>query len=340
MTTQNNKKKIDMSNILLKYGIYMVLIILVILFASLKPNAFLSGENLFNILRQVSVVGIAAVGMSFVMLTGGIDLSVGATIGMVGVVTAWLISPTKGVGLGLAVGITGGLLTGILLGLINGFIINRLKIPPLIATLGMLTSVRGVAYLVTNGKPIFGFPKGFDLLGQGYIWLIPIPVILMAVMFAVGYIILNKLTIGRYIYGIGGNEEASRLSGINVRRIKYFAYAFCGLCSAIAGIVLLSRTNSGTPKAGTSYEMDIITAVVLGGVSITGGDGKLSGVVAGVLIMGVLANGMIILGLSDYVQRVIQGLVLIAAVAFDIYAKQRKNRVENKSTACPVPTNG
>ena len=231
---------------------------------------------------------------------------------------------------------SGGLLTGLLVGGVNGFVINKLKLPPLIATLGMLTSVRGVAYLATNGKPIFGFPKGFELIGQGYIGFVPIPVVVMIVMFIIGHIILNKLTIGRYIYGLGGNEEATRLSGINVKRIKYFVFGFSGFCSSIAGIVLLSRTNSGTPKAGTSYEMDIITAVVLGGISINGGDGKLTGVIAGVLIMGILANGMIIIGLSDYVQRVIQGLVLIAAVAFDIYAKQQKNKVEDLSCACPT----
>lgn len=336
MTLKGLLKKADKHDIMLKYGIYLVMIVLILLFTALKPNAFLSRENIFNILRQVSVVGISAVGMTFVMLTGGIDLSVGSTIGLVGIVTAWLISPEKGVGLGLLIGIIGGLLTGLLVGGVNGFVINKLKLPPLIATLGMLTSVRGVAYLATNGKPIFGFPKGFELIGQGYIGFVPIPVVVMIVMFIIGHIILNKLTIGRYIYGLGGNEEATRLSGINVKRIKYFVFGFSGFCSSIAGIVLLSRTNSGTPKAGTSYEMDIITAVVLGGISINGGDGKLTGVIAGVLIMGILANGMIIIGLSDYVQRVIQGLVLIAAVAFDIYAKQQKNKVEDLSCACPT----
>jgi ribose/xylose/arabinose/galactoside ABC-type transport system permease subunit len=148
----------------------------------------------------------------------------------------------------------------------------------------------------------------------------------MAIMYAITYILLNKCRIGRYLYGIGGNEEAARLSGVNVTRAKYFAYVYCAFCCAVAGIVLLSRTNSGTPKAGTSYEMNIITAVVLGGVSINGGEGKITGVVAGVLIMGVLANGMIIVGLSDYVQQVVQGLVLVAAVAFDLYAKQVKNK--------------
>jgi ribose/xylose/arabinose/galactoside ABC-type transport system permease subunit len=319
-------KRLNIRGLLITYGIYLVLIALLILFAVLKPRAFLSPGNIFNILRQVAVVGIAAAGMTCVLLTGGIDLSVGSTIGMVGIITALFISPGKGWGLGIPLGLLAGLACGLLLGFANGFIVNKLKLVPMIGTLGAMTSVRGAAYLITGGKPVFGFPKGFEIIGQGYIWIVPIPVIIMALMFIITYILLNKMRIGRYIYGVGGNEEASRLSGVDVKKIKYFVYAYSGICCAIAGIVLLSRTNSGTPKAGTSYEMDIITAVVLGGVSISGGDGKITGVIAGVLIMGVLANGMIILGLSDYVQRVVQGLVLIAAVAFDQYAKHIKYR--------------
>ncbi|AEF82187.1 ABC transporter permease [Leadbettera azotonutricia] len=329
-------KGLDFRGMLIKYGIYFVLVALFILFAALKPRAFLSSENIFNILRQVSVVGIASAGMTCVMLTAGIDLSVGAVIGIVGVITALFISPEKGWGLGLPLGLTAGMVCGLILGFVNGFIVTKLKMFPMIATLGTMTSIRGAAYLITGGKPIFGFPKGFSVIGQGYIWVIPIPVIIMIIMFFITYILLNKLRIGRYIYGVGGNEEASRLSGVDVQKIKYFVYAFSGLCCAIAGIVLLSRTNSGTPKAGTSYEMSIITAVVLGGVSINGGEGKITGVIAGVLIMGVLANGMIIVGLSDYVQQVIQGLVLIAAVAFDVYAKQIKQLVSQADTAAAV----
>lgn len=319
--------KIKVRDILITYGIYLVLIALMVLFSIIKPRAFLSTDNIFNILRQVSVVGIAAAGMTCVILTGGIDLSVGSTIGMVGVITALFISPGKGWGLGLPLGLLAGLACGLLLGLANGFIVTKLRLPPMIGTLGAMTSARGAAYLITSGKPIFGFPKGFEKIGQGYLWIIPIPVIVMICVLVFTYILLNKLRMGRYIYGVGGNEEASRLSGVDVKRIKYFVYSYCGVCCAIAGIVLLSRTNSGTPKAGTSYEMDIITAVVLGGVSINGGEGKITGVIAGILIMGVLANGMIITGLSDYVQRVVQGLVLIAAVAFDAYAKQIKHKV-------------
>lgn len=319
-------KKFSLTNLFIRYGIYLVLLALLILFAALKPKAFLSSDNFFNILRQVSVVGIAAAGMTCVIITGGIDLSSGAAIGMVGVVTAIFISPGKGLGLGIPLGLFAGLATGLVIGLINGFVITRLRLPPMIATLGTMTSIRGAAYLLTDGKPVFGFPKGFEVIGQGQLWRIPIPVIVMFVTFVAVYILLNECRVGRYLYGLGGNEEAARLSGTDVVKVKCFAYIVSALCCAVAGIVLLSRTNSGTPKAGTSYEMDIITAVVLGGVSITGGEGKITGVIAGVLIMGVLANGMIIVGLSDYVQRVVQGVVLILAVAFDLYAKQIKNK--------------
>lgn len=316
-----------------RYGIYIVLIVMAAFFSA-ASQAFLTSENIFNILRQVAVVGTAAVGMTFVMLTGGIDLSVGSIIGVSGILTAELM--VKGVHPVLAVFIA--LISGVIMGLMNAFIINEFKVPPLIVTLGMMTTLRGVAYLVTGGLPVFGFTESFTLLGQGYIWIIPIPVLIMALAFLAGYIVLNKFTIGRYIYGIGGNEEASRLSGVNVKKIKYFVYAVSGFLCGLAGVVLLSRTNSGQPKAGTSYEMDIITGVVLGGVSITGGEGKITGVIAGVLIMGILSNGMIITNVGDYVQRIVQGMVLIVAVAFDCYNQNRKASSgdivkENKASA-------
>lgn len=303
------------NKLLQKYAIYLVLVAMAAFFTLASP-VFLSKENIFNILRQVTVVGIAAVGMTMVMLTGGIDLSVGSIIGVSGIVAAKAmvsgLNPFLAIALALA--------SGMAMGYVNAFIINRFRIPPLIVTLGMMTSLRGLAYFITGGLPVYGFPEGFTVWGQGYLWMIPVPVIILAVIFVIGLIVLNRLTIGRYIYGIGGNEEASRLCGINIRRIKSFVYTFSGALCGIAGIILLSRTNSGQPKAGTAYEMDIITAVVLGGVSISGGEGKLIGVLAGVLIMGVLANGMIITNVGDYVQRMIQGLVLIIAVAFDSYS--------------------
>jgi ribose/xylose/arabinose/galactoside ABC-type transport system permease subunit len=302
-----------------RFGIYVVLVVMAVFFSLASP-VFLTADNVFNILRQVAVVGTAAVGMTFVMLTGGIDLSVGSIIGVAGIVAAqlmvWGVPPSFAAILAL--------LAGLVMGLANAFIINRFHVPPLIVTLGMMTSLRGLAYLFTKGLPIFGFPESFTFLGQGYLWVVPVPVIVMVLAFLAGWLVLERFTIGRHIYGVGGNEEASRLSGVNVERVKYFVYAVSGLLCGLAGVVLLSRTNSGQPKAGTAYEMDIITAVVLGGVSIAGGEGRITGVIAGVLIMGILLNGMIITNVGDYVQRVVQGLVLIVAVAFDVYNQNRK----------------
>lgn len=311
--------KTNIKSLATQYGIIIVFIVLFIFF-SLASNVFLTPDNIFNILRQVSIVGITAVGMTFVMLTGGIDLSVGSIIGVASVSAAELmimkVDPV------LATIIT--LLICTVIGFINGILITKCQIPPLIATLGTMTSLRGIAFIITGGMPVFGF-QSFGFLGQGYLWIIPIPVIIMVIIFGLGYIFLTKMKYGRYIYGTGGNEEASRLSGINIKRIKYMVYSICGFLSGLAGIILLSRIDSGQPKAGQGYEMDVITAVVLGGVSITGGEGKIFYVIVGVIIMGILSNGMILLNINEYVQWVVKGLVLLAAVAFDRLNQNRAN---------------
>jgi ribose transport system permease protein len=304
-----------------RYGIFIVLVALCVFFGLVSP-VFFSSENIFNILRQVAVVGIVAVGMTMVILTGGIDLSVGAIIGVASVVTAELM--LAGVPPVLAAVIT--LLVCSLAGLANGLLVNEMLIPPLVATLGTMTSLRGVAFIISGGLPVFGFPSTFAKLGQGYLWIVPVPVIIMVVIFALGFLLLNSTRFGRYVYGVGGNEEATRLSGVGVKSIKYLVYAISGFLSGLAGIVLLSRINSGQPKAGTGYEMDVVTAVVLGGVSINGGEGKIGFVVVGVLIMGVLTNGMILMNINEYVQWVVKGLVLVAAVGFDRLSQQRKMR--------------
>ena len=313
-------QRIKASDIFAKYGIVFVLLALIIVFSIMSP-IFLRVENLLNILTQVSVVGIVAVGMTMVLITGGIDLSVGSIIGVACVLIAELL--LNGVNTILAVVIT--LIVGTLLGTLNGFFINEVQIPPLIATLGMMTSLRGVAYLITGGMPVFGFSSDITVLGQSglYGW-IPVPVVIMSIVFILGYLFMEKTKHGRYIYGVGGNEEATRLSGINVKKIKYIVYSISGLLCALAGIVLLARINSGQPKAGSGYEMDVITAVVLGGVSISGGEGRIGFVVIGVLFMGILTNGMILLNVQEYVQWVIKGMALLLAVGFDRYVQTRK----------------
>ena len=317
------KTGFNFKNILATYGILIVLIALSIAFAVMTSGQFFAIENVFNILKQVAVVGIMSVGMTMVLLTAGIDLSIGSIAGMACVLAASLL--LKGVNVWLVV--LAVLAVSALTGLLNGFFINELQIPPLIVTLAMMTSIRGVAYLITGGLPIFGFKSNILVLGQGYVGFIPVPVILMVIVFLIGIVFVQNTRYGRYMYGVGGNEEATRLSGINVKKIKYIVYSISALLAGLAGMVMLARINSGTPKMGQGYEMDVITAVVLGGVSISGGEGRLGFVIIGVLIMGVLTNGLILLNVQEYVQWVIKGLALIAAVGFDRFTQQRKVKI-------------
>lgn len=317
--------KIDskkLKSIIGSYGMIIVLVLLVIIFSCLSDR-FLMMNNIFNILRQTSIVGIISVGMTFVLLTGGIDLSVGSILGASAVGAALLMTAENPWHPVAACAVM--LCFGVLMGFVNAFFITQLNVPPFIATLGMMTSVRGIAYVITGGLPVFGFNRSFTVLGQGYVFnIIPIPVIIMAIVFIIGIIFLGRTRLGRHIYGVGGNEEASRLSGVNVKKIKYLVYGVSGFTSALAGVVLLSRVNSGQPNAGQSYEMDVITGVVLGGVSMSGGQGRLAMVIIGTLIMGVLTNGMTMLTINEYVQQIVKGLVLIGAVALDSFVKSSR----------------
>ncbi len=301
------------------YGIYLILAA-IILFFSLASPSFMRFNNVMNVARQVSMLGIAAVGMTFVLILAGIDLSIGSQITMVNVVCAWLM--VHG-GLNPWIACFLGLCMTVAFGFINGWIIANIKMPPLIVTLATMTSLEGFAYIISDGLPIFGFPKGFSFLGQGYIGPVPVPVILMILILSLGAFILNKTYIGRHFYAVGGNETASLLSGINVNRVKYIAYTLSGLFSGLAGIVMLSRTNSGQAVAGKGFEFDVLTAVVLGGVSVSGGTGKIFHVVAGVLIIGILSNGLVLLNVNIYWQMVIKGIVLMLAVGFDCMQKSR-----------------
>ncbi|GMQ61111.1 ABC transporter permease [Vallitalea maricola] len=303
-----------------KYGIFAVLILLIIFF-SVTSKAFFIPSNLFNVARQVSMLGIAAVGMAFVLLLGGIDLSIGSQITLVNIVTAWLMVNAE---VHPVIACLIAIVMSVSIGFVNGWIIANLKMPPLIVTLSTMTIIEGIAYIICKGIPIFGFPKYFSELGQGYVGPIPIPVIITIIILAIGAFVLNKTYFGRYFYAVGGNEEAAKLSGINVKRVKYLVYSLSGLFAGIAGIVMLSRTNSGQVLAGKGFEFDVLTAVVLGGVSVNGGFGKISNVVAGVLIIGVLSNGLVLLDVSQYVQMVTKGIVLLFAVAFDCIQKNRK----------------
>jgi ribose transport system permease protein len=307
-------------NILKKYGIYFALVALMVFF-SIVSESFLNSDNLFNVARQISMLGIASVGMSFVLLLGGIDLSIGSQITLVNIVAAWLMVKA-GAHPFLACFVS--IVMSSTVGFINGWIIANIKMPPLIVTLASMTMLEGLAFIICGGIPIFGFPKSFAIIGQGYLGPAPVPVIIMTAVLAIGAFILNETFFGRWFYAVGGNEEAANLSGINVKRVKYLVYTLSGFFAGIAGIVMLSRTNSGQAVAGKSFEFDVLTACVLGGVSVTGGSGKISNVVAGILILGVLSNGMVLMNVTQYSQMLIKGAVLLVAVGFDCFQKQRQ----------------
>ncbi|MGO1372097.1 MAG: ABC transporter permease [Senegalia sp. (in: firmicutes)] len=299
------------------YGILVFLIVLFVALSFSSPYFFTAG-NLTKVLRQVAVVGIVTVSMTMVILTGGIDLSVGSMLGLCAVVLAKLM--VSGVNVALAIMIT--LVVGMILGLLNGFLINEIRISPLISTLGTMTIYSGITYIITGGKGIFGFSDKFSFIGQGYIFKVPVPIIILVLVYIFGFFILNNTRYGRYLYGIGANEKASVLSGVNVKKIKYMTYITSGLLSSLASVVMLSRVSSALPSLGSGLEFDVVTAVVLGGISVNGGEGKLQGVVIGLLIIAILSNGMILLGVGNYFQTVVKGLVLLIAVAIDNISKR------------------
>ncbi|MDL2249765.1 ABC transporter permease [Lachnospiraceae bacterium OttesenSCG-928-J05] len=301
-------------------AIWLVLIFLVIVFTIANPR-FVNPNNILTLLRQVSMYGIASIGMTFVILLGDIDLSTGTIISFVNIICAYFMVH-MGMNMWLAILLT--LIISTIIGLLNGFMVSTVGIPAIIATFAVQTAFQGLALIISKGLPINGFTEKFKVFGQGYVGIVPVPVIIMALCFALGSFILNKTYFGRYFYAVGGNIEAAKLSGIRVGRIKYLVFAISGFFAGLAGIVMLSRVNSGMATAGLGYEFDVITCVVLGGVSVTGGYGKMSGVVAGTFIIGALQNGMVLMNINSYVQDIVMGVVLALAVGFDCIQKKRK----------------
>jgi ribose/xylose/arabinose/galactoside ABC-type transport system permease subunit len=298
-----------------KYGVIVMLLVLAVVFSALKGSVFLTVNNLFNIARQVSMLAIVATGMTLVLLAQGIDLSAGSQISIAGVIMAMMI---KNAGVPTVMASILGVLFCTLIGFINGFIITYTKVAPLIATLAMGKILAGLAFVICNGLPVYGLPNSAKFIAQGYVFsIIPIPVIIMLVIVIAGGFLLNKTYPGRYIRALGSNEEAARLSGINVKFYHIFVYTASGFLIGIAGLIMLGRISSGQPNAGTGFEMDVLTAVVLGGVSVAGGKGSISGAFIGVLIIGVLSNGLSIMGINDFYQQVIKGSVLMLAIIFD-----------------------
>jgi ribose/xylose/arabinose/galactoside ABC-type transport system permease subunit len=306
------------------------LVILIIGLSVLSP-AFLTLSNFLNVARVVSINGIMAAGMTLVILTGGIDLSVGSTFAL-GAVIATALVPGSNYPFAIAYkfpvpfALAIGLLVGGLVGYLNGFIVAKSRVEPFIVTLGTMVFVRGLTYLFTGGFPISCRPMPAELVwvGQGYIWGLPTPTVFFAVVVVACLWITRRTTLGRSIYALGGNEEASRLSGIEVGRVKMLAYSLLGCLAAFSGIVLSSRVAAASPTAGVGYELDVIAGVVIGGTSLSGGRGSVFGTVLGVFILGVITNGLDLLGVSTYYQYVVKGLMLIGAVGLDGYLRKGK----------------
>lgn len=313
---KKKKEAFSAQQFISKLGPVLALIVLV-LAVSVMNMSFLAPSNLLNLLRQVSINALIAFGMTFVILTGGIDLSVGSILALSGAISAYMVQA----GVPTVLAITIGMITGALFGLINGILIAYGKAAPFIATLATMTIFRGATYVFTNGNPITGDKINssflFQFMGRGYLFGIPFPIIIMIIAFAILYMVLHKTTFGRKTYALGGNEEAAYVAGVNTKRVTMIIYTLSGLMASVAGVILTSRLSSAQPDAGTSYEMDAIAAVVLGGTSLAGGKGRIFGTLIGALIIGTLNNGMNLLGISSFYQQIVKGIVIIVAVLLD-----------------------
>ena len=300
--------------ILGKYGIYIALFVL---FAamSVSSSSFLTVNNLFNILKQNAVYGVLAVGMTFVIVTGGIDLSVGSVLAMSACFATSMAR--EGSTTPVMVAIITGLVAGVCCGAFSGFMIAYAGIPAFIATLATNTIARGIVYVFTNGRPITGLTKAYQYIGKTYWGVVPVSVVIYAAFLVIGVFLLKYTIYGRHIFAVGGNKKAALVSGINVRRTEFLAYVFCGFCAAFGGLLLSSRIQTGQPAGGEGFELDAITAVVIGGASLAGGKGSVFGSFIGILIVGILTNGLDLLNVSSYYQQIIKGIIILLAVLAD-----------------------
>ena len=299
-------------NLVHRFGIVAVLLLISGLLAA-ATDSFATASNLTNVARQVSINGILAVGVTFVLLTGGVDLSLGSVVALSGVVCALFAHPGEHA---LLVPIGMGLLTGGLCGLLNGVLVTRGGIAPFIVTLGMMTVARGLALILSGGRPVANMSNELTAFADDLIG-IPIPVLCFAAVAFAAWFFLRNFRLGRHIYAVGGNENAARAAGVPVERVKLFAYGLCGLLTGLAGVVLAARITTGQPNAGQAYELDAIAAVVIGGTSLAGGVGTITGTLLGVLLIGVINNGLDLMGVSSYYQAVIKGVIIVGAVWLD-----------------------
>lgn len=315
----SDRSSLDLRELYGRYGILAALLV-VCISLSLATEFFMTWGNWADILRQTSINGILAVGMTYVVLTGGIDLSVGAILAFSGIVSAWLVA--SGGSYGVTGSVLAGLGVGLLLGAVNGLLIARFSVPPFVATLGMLSAARGFTYIFNDGMPVSDLPPGFLAIGDGRLGGVPLPIVIFAVVMGVFWFVLRYTIYGRYIYAVGGNVKSAKTSGIGTRKVVFAVYAVSGLLAGLAGILLAARTTAALPQAGISYELDAIAAVVIGGTSLSGGTGSLGGTLLGALLIGVINNGLNLLGVSSYYQQVIKGVIIVGAVLLDTSRKK------------------
>jgi ribose/xylose/arabinose/galactoside ABC-type transport system permease subunit len=309
------------------------LVALMVVFALMEPR-FLSTVNLFNVMRQISITGLVAIGMTFVILTAGIDLSVGSLLALAGLAAAIVAkggiesrfsvgAETEAAGYGWFLAMLVAMAVGVVGGWLQGTAITRLKVPPFVVTLGGLSAFRGAALLIAGGGPISGFPEDYVWWGQGRIGPAPVPVIIFLLFAVLAHVVLTYTRFGRHVYAVGGNVEAARLAGLPVRRVLVAVYVIVGFFAGLAGFVLSARLNSSEAVAGIGYELTVIASVVIGGTSLFGGVGSVVGTVVGSILIGVLINGLVLMNVSSYVQQIIIGIIIVLAVAFDQFAKSR-----------------
>lgn len=309
-----------------KYVMETILIVLCVVLAFVSPNFFTAG-NLLNIIRNVSLTGIIAFGMTMVIIAGEIDLSVGAAVAFSGCVTAYLTRFWGEAGLPIVpavlIAIVMALAIGFLFGCFSAWMKNRFGIPTFITTLALMTVETGFAYLITRGFPLTPFPQWFNFLGSGYVYGIPFPAILFVIVFGIFYVIMGHTSFGRSVYAVGGNQEAARLSGINVAFVKTMALGITSMLAALSGVLVASQIMSGTPTAARGWEMIVISAVIIGGTSLFGGSGNVRGTLVGVIFLGVLVNGMTLMNVSEYWQYVVRGALILLAVLLNMTQQRR-----------------
>lgn len=313
------EKEGSLKRFIRRKNISVIIILLVLSFLlSVTTDNFLTQKNIFSVMRAFSYIAIIAIGECFVIISAGVDLSVGSIFGFVGLCTAFMI---QNLGFDPAAAIAVGILIGTAVGSLNGILITALNIPPFIATLGMLSVARGLAYALTTGYPI-RTPGEFNAIGQGYLWIIPLPVVYLIAIVVFFTFILENTVFGRRVFAIGGNEEAALISGVNVKRIKMFVYALSGMLAGLSGIITTARLGVAQSTSGMGYELDVIAAVIIGGASLNGGKGTVIGAMLGAAIMGVLRNGLILLNVSPYWQQTVIGIVILTAIAGDQFSKR------------------